>query len=556
MTQELGTHIAGIALHLSLLADPSDTPGSSEGQYIGKVVSASAVFALNSIPSMTVAVPHGSQINNGTLTPSYAYSAILKDTIEKRQPVGVYLDYIGEEQVDGLPPVNSCTCLIKGYILEQSVQNDLNGGASQFTIVHWLSDMTNIAMVNRLSSPDNPADISSDAAFSQYDPSGEKMNSAWVPVTAYSKAITEGKNIYDALKLGLKSTMDEGQKTNYEEAGSLGQEEYYKRSVKALEAIEGLYLDFNPSINVSRELALAISGELSREQRGSCLSVTLWQKLVQTFLPQYYLALIPAVDKAYVVPQPGIQISDDICYTIDDKCIVALRTHTKHGKALGAVFLASRTPTVATALVNTLTYSTKFQYPAPKDMTSGVLKACWLPAWLEMYKEVNACLADNRVEDFVAFLNPEAGTDTSDTNGDESKDDNFRTLCKLFVKTVFHAEVTRGNVATVQMPLFLWLVPGTPVKVHVPKDVLTDTDDEYIAGIIEKVQYIISTTSMTTTLTLSDLRVGNQIQNYALDNALLYKHAFYFKASTGITLYQVPGKELSDDGRIEEVEHK
>lgn len=545
MTQELHTHISSLALHLSLLKDQENVPESEEGEYIGELTSASAAFALNGIPTITVSVPHGVRVKDGKLENAYVYFSTLNEAIKDRKGVGVYLDIQGD--VPGLP-TNTCACLFKGYILEQSVQNNKEGGSSQFGIVHWLTDLTNIAMVNRLSSPDNSADVSNDSAFQQFDSNSSQNKSSWIPGNAYSEALKKpDANVYDALKVGMIATMEgEGNKLREDQPASINRDKYYRKAKAALEAVKAECLKFSSDVGMTDSLINAMSAALSLEQRATHISTTIWQKLVQTFMPQYYLALVPLIDKALVIPQPGIQITEDNCTEIPDTDIVGVSTRTKHGKVLGAVFLSSRTATQESSLIPVNTFATKFQYPIPAE--TGVMKACSLPAWLECYLSMTRTLHDATAS-FTDFANMDQQIDEVEPEDADA----CQRLCKLFTKAVYHAEVTRGNTASVTTIPNLMIAPGTPVKFKVPKDVLAQIDDTWVYGVVEKMQYTISNTNLNTIFTLSDLRVGKaQMEKFKLDNALIYETAW----DGSLTTMYAFEKEVNGKPRIEEAKCK
>ena len=542
MPSVYNTHIA---LHLCKLADQSDIPGSKRGQYIGELVSASCGFSLNSIPTMTITLPHGVQVKNDYQEDSYVYSKVLKNIIAQREGVGVYLDISGLHKVPGLPKSAACICLFKGYILEQSVQNDKNGGNTSFGIVHWLTDLTNISIVNRLSSPDNPVDISNNSVFKDFE---DESTDAWIPSNEFYQAILKEKNVFVALKTGFQEFMKEDLELKKEEPGWI-YGPYYLKALKALDAMQDKSLEFNPAVNVNDMLAIAISEELSKECRNSYMSTTLWQKLVQAFLPQYYTALIPLIDKAYVVPQPGIQISDDVCQTISDNMIISASTQTQHGKTLGAMFISSRAPMIECAFCDAQTRVTRFQYPIPAE--PGTMKACTLPGWLEAYNDMTQCLSDASVSSAFQFVDADAGELASTVEPEEA--DACAQLCTRFVRAAYHAEVTRGNASTLQTVLDLMLPPGAPVKFKVPKDKLVQgVKDTWVYGVIEKVQYTISTKGMSTTYNLSDIRVGDSMmKKLKTDDAILYA-----KAWTGNEGLYTIEDEIDGKPRIEEAKHK
>ncbi len=534
MSREI--HGARLKLTLCTLSDETNVPAATKGEEIGSITSVTGSFPMNDIPEMEVEIPLGRKFDGpNTLTKSYAYGDTLKKALTNRQALGVYItvEKVGDASLIGLEEGEHC--LFKGYATNAAEENGINGGTMKLSLTHWLCDLSIFPILHKMSSPENPADVSCESVFyERYEmqagggQSSNMTGSAWTPAGAFSDALEKGeKNILEAIKIGFSTALEEGKELKPEEAGYINRDLFQKVS-NALKAIDGEKLTFSNDLKTdSQVFRFGIANALSKENRDAYFSVTLWQKLIQTMLPQFYASLIPLVDKGLVIPQPGIHMDSLSAHTIDPNIMMSLRTRTSLGKTLGGVVLSGR------AISNSGPFGTAVSkvknYKYPEEQKPGVMKVCYMPTWLEAYLQLIHVRPEAILRDGFASDNASDKAESDAKKLDEKiqqYNDSFTQFAKAFTRSVYFAEATKGNAATLTTVLNLQICPGMVVEIPVPSDV-TMNDTHYCYGTVHTVQYTIGPETATSTFVMSNVRTEDQMAAMLTNDAILYESGWY-----------------------------
>ena len=530
-------HSANLKLEMYTLNGENNLPTATRKDPVGPLLSVAASFPTNDIPTLEMEVPLGRKIADGSLEKSYVYEGTLKGILRERRPVGVYLtvEKTGSGNLVGLK--EGTLCLFKGYAMNASEENGINGGSMRIALSHWLCDLAIFPILHRLSSPENSADVSTDSVFQEKTGTDSKQvqesdmsGCSWTAGGAYRKVLeTANADLLEAIKAGFNTALQTEANLEPTEGGVINKD-LFEKVKNSLDALKSENLAFRNITEDSAMIQWAIADTLAKEQRDAYFSVTLWQKLVQTLLPQFYASIIPTVNQGIVIPQPGIHMNRGQATTIDKNIIMSLRTRVAYGKTLGGVVLAGR-PGASLPFGIGSTKITKFRYPEKQN--PGVLKACYLPPWLENYKEKTGSHLAPATKD-GSVTSPDAAT-TAESTSEEHSDlykqqaNDYEEFAKAFTRSVYYAEVTKGNAATLTTVLNLDLCPGTVVRIPIPSDVTFTSQEEqhYCYGTIHTVQYTISPETAVSSYVLTNVRTEDQAKTYETTDGLLYSSGWY-----------------------------
>jgi hypothetical protein len=236
--------------------------------------------------------------------------------------------------------------------------------------------------------------------------------------------------------------------------------------------------------------------------------------------------MVPLVDKGLVIPQPGIHMDPDKALEINKNTMLSLRTRTAYGKTLGGVILAGR-PGSSGPFGMSVSQLKNSKYPVPAK--PGTIKTCYLPPWLEIFSKDYvydvAPITTNGLADEDAGKKAEKAMQER-TEKIKANKSEYEQFVDAFTRSVYFAEATKGNGATLTTVLNLGICPGTVVKIPVPDDV-TIKGTEHCYGTVHTAQYTIGPESAVSSFVLSNVRTENQMREMSTTDALLYQSGWY-----------------------------
>lgn len=491
---------ANIKLTLEPLDNSSNIPSAKPSGAENDLLGANLSYAINSIPTAEVAVPVGSRVNpGGSLEPSWFYKE-LKNAVEERKPYAICLN-VDQGMNTTVPSGKSC--IFKGYVT--SIGMNLEHGAAVVSVglTHWLADLDIFSILNRLSSPENSGDVSTDPCFDSTRNSGlsgPKGRIGWNPGVHACDIVMKSNTVWDAILTLLSEALGENQAAKEGIAGSVNGPLFEKVS-NALKAIDGSNTKLAGSFNTGdKQLAGAIGNVLSSQMRGEFYSVTLWQKLLSSLLPQFYLSILPAVNKAYIVPDPGLTCKALGAREIIPDDTVSMQYNRGRSSILGNMVLVSQ-PTMTNALEKK-SHVSKYQYP--EETKAGIVKSAYMPDWLSTVNSVQ-----NTVQLKGPYnplqVQPDAVSTATNTEKKENSLDADK-LCKNWVKGAYVNELTKGNRVTITTQFDPFIMLGSFVKVTAGQDIITEKDPITLYGIVQTATHTIRNGQYTSTFTLSNVR--------------------------------------------------
>jgi hypothetical protein len=284
-----------------------------------------AGFAVNKIPVATCVLAVGRNVD--TLEAAKIHTTA--EGLKLMLPAKVWLDARGSW--DGSNDISWTSVgpqvIFEGYLTGTGFGSAQGNLGYTVQLIHWLSDLAFSSALSNKSHPSNPADITFPDSYSP--PCAEIA-------TASRNAFTSGDRFYTFFKED-DITEDFWGRSLHPLLCCLASEDAMRMGAcsdesdtsepipnqQSLDALARFESDTSKSCGTSRfwsdpvrlgggivgqALASGISKFFGKQQMESYWNVTMWDKLVQEFLPTFKLALIPLVSTAMVVPyMPGLR---------------------------------------------------------------------------------------------------------------------------------------------------------------------------------------------------------------------------------------------------------
>jgi hypothetical protein len=291
------------------------------------VVSVSATFGLNSIPSATLMVATGREVRSNLQATIHE----AKDRLRPRDPAVVTLTIETGGGDRRKSPAGEYV-IFRGYYVGIGYQRSFNASNYVLYLVHWIDDLNNSSMLNGNWFPGAPYDLAQNAAYALVDPivgAGAVAPGAqrWstVPAIDPDGQIITPSNIQSDLWLNVLrpaftaianfpspryQTEREGQTNSAALSalnrmpGEIGQE-YYTPLALDISGLE------------SNNIQYSVQAAISKEALESFAYTTYWSKLVGEYASQFFFAISPSVEFALPVPffaggrQPYVTVEAD-----------------------------------------------------------------------------------------------------------------------------------------------------------------------------------------------------------------------------------------------------
>lgn len=266
------------------------------------VVSISATFGLNAIPTASLVVAVGVDARTGE--PATIHK--VRPELKNRDPVEVRLKVKSHSGRTERQP-DQDILIFKGYLSGIGYQRSFNNANFVIHVVHWLDDLNNTSAVHGDWFPSAPYDLAQSASAVTIGLIGTTGGAQPVPNVDPSGAIVTIENVQtDLWGSVLKPIFQRIASTRHPRTQCAAGPKDNAAAVKALEKIPDgapgavpLGLDLGTaSVNV----AAAIRHGLTQDLRRGINFTTLWNKIVAELGPSYFFSIAPCVEYAYPVP--------------------------------------------------------------------------------------------------------------------------------------------------------------------------------------------------------------------------------------------------------------
>ena len=479
----------------------------------GDIVSISATFSLNTIPTATLVVATGRNAITGKLATIHER----KKNLRSRDKVVVYVRIIPGPSGDAEKVKQGKYKIFEGYLAGVGYQRSNNQANYVLNLIHWLDDLNNSSAVNGDWLPGAPADYARAAlvttvgrvgTLNAYPNVSDKfatvMNARddlWAktikPICeeiAGFPAIAQlapGAVKNDAAKKALERMPGNG---GYRGAGGKG----YYRALKFRAPITG-------RLNIDRSLANYFRDVFA----DSTAQNSFWAKIVTSLAAEFMFAISPAVDWALPIPFcAGVQWVDG-CPVIQASEYSYANFTTNMAQMIEAVHvvypLGSYTNVPGEIDTTTPPESRSYFYPyaswpppSPAGASSmretrGLKLFKTPPGWLNNADAASLCglssiLGAGTTTGGGSSDRLPAGVDT--TTASYNAADNTTVD---FARHWYLTEVLQQRVGELSGPVRFDIAPGSIVKIITPqRDKIIEPENDHVIASVISVSYVIN----------------------------------------------------------------
>lgn len=536
-----------LRLTLCTLQEGNDIPNARKKEELGEVSMFNVKYALNSIPKGTLLLPVGNKLlKSGGFEESYAHTKKITSLADSNQPVGVFVTNESENNIPGLPKGEFC--IFKGFIEGCTFVRETGQASIAVQVGHWLQSLTVFPLVNTMIAPHSAGSIGRGFMLTASSSDRDRLQGTFQRDNAKKRSFTFVKDAYEMLLqtdgtldlwASLKSIISNcmpvlGEITNKYDPGYVSKDSL-ERAANALKAIGGKHQTLISSFSKDNTSAIHLGiadyiADLSLDQ----LRVsTPWDKLVSEFLPSFFMAIIPLVDKAYVIPIPGSFISDRTCKQLTQNEYSSINLIRNTRPMLGGVALTYE---------NSKNIEIALRYP--QDPKPGPIELISAPAWMPSRKVLNVAsgaivsggAGENSIYDHfqteMALL----------SSAKEEEDiliaecvDTMEKVLRSIVRNIYQTRCLQGRTCTITAPFRVDITPGAQLKIEPPdlvgKDIQKESEDAFLYGTVSGITFNINTTTAQTVYEISNIRTHTEMNDPKLTSpeGIFFKGAWEYK---------------------------
>jgi hypothetical protein len=512
----------------------------------GDIVSISATFALNTIPTATLVLATG--YNAATLKPATIHT--IKDQLRPRDKVTVYVRVIAGAAGDAAKVKPGKYKIFDGYLAGIGYQRSHNHANYVLHLIHWLDDLNNSTAVCGDWLPGAPADYARAALVT-----AAGRTSALGPAPSISRDLASARNLREDLwEKTIKPIC-------YEVAGFAGDlsqkivraKTHNEAARKALDRMPG---NGGPDgkVNYYKPLkfrapnsgAFNIDNSLANYFRAvfadSTSQNSFWAKIITSMAAEFMFAISPAVDWALPIPfcagvrwKPGapvIEASDysyanfttnmaqmieavHIVYTVGSYANVKFENGQRTQDPPNSYFYPYASwPKIAESAATP--YDGLKLFKTPPGWLSHAA-AAGLSAWSSVQGAGQTATPAAASNKRAAKVTPTPAAYKAATN-----------ITSDFAKHWYLTEVLQQRVGELSGPVRFDIAPGSIVKIIAPdSDRITATANEHVIASVISVSYVINSERATagTSFTIAHTKTPAEADtksNYSTGKPPLY----------------------------------
>ena len=527
------------------------------GKRFNQILSVSASFALNTIPTATIVFANGVTTDLGTNEPAEIHR--LRAALKSRAETTIHATWensTGEYEA----------IIFKGLLAGTGYKRAHDSANYTVNIIHWLADLNSSSVINADWFPGAPSDMAQNAAYRALGPNSEVTSTA-VPVFMSSIVNSENLNA-DVWERTIKDIF-----TRLADTSSLLQDtEPDRRNEAALAALKLMpgkedsgYVPLKLKVNNTDLVQL--NGGIQNYFNGSAgegfAQNTFWAKLVGDYGANFMFAVSPAVEWAYPIPfcgglraceadsdrtpKPGVKVITAKEYGYADlnanisQILESVIIGVPFGSPTNANQASGPSPKIELAQ-----YMPFASWPKATRSTAGGAPALASKAGLKLFKNAPMWLNfDNglRIEgkDFAsdpgsasAPTTPPPGT----TASQQTLLNTSKTITENWAKHWFYTELLQLRYGELSGVLRFDIAPGSMVKIETPLEEKefeeTGYSDNFVVASVISVSYVIDAERARTgtSFTLGHIRipeeeVGGQRDEFTTLDVPLYEQAWY-----------------------------
>jgi hypothetical protein len=510
------------------------------------VISVSASFALNTIPTASLVVAVG--VNAVTGEPATIHDARTK--LQPRDKVKVKIEILpGAGDTEKLAP--GTYTVFDGFFIGIGYQRSENQANYTLSLVHWADDLNNSSAINGNWFPGVPHDYAQQALIDIAMP-GVGAAADGSPICRLDKTIPTYDNATkDVWELVLKPMLTALANFAGRVVQTPGTQDASNNA--ALEAFKRMPGDGE---KYYKKLALSLDGGLSpanfelsftsylgQSLNDSLAQNSFWAKIVAEYSGQFLFALSPAVD--WVLPIPfcaglrwtaaakTIKATDYNYASFNanmSQIIESVDILYPYDSMTGAVRLADSPPATRPSY-----YKPAASFPKLGDRKgiSGLRLFKNTPDWVAKLSSTAAlALAATTERRSTAAANP-GGETAGDLESVDEAYKKYTPIVEKYAKHFYLTEVLQQRYGELSGPLRFDIAPGSIVKIFTPaRDrALGVGETEFVVASVISVSYVINAERAIagTSFAIAHTKIEKELQSdlYSAESPPLYKEAWY-----------------------------
>ena len=479
-------------------------------------------FALNSIPSATVSLVPGVNVNDGKTSTAHD----LEDSITSlRYPIEIWSTYEIESEFGTgyeFTPDVARSLMFEGYITGFGYQRSASGIAFSLAVEHWLSDLTASSMISSSTHSMTAGDLQRSVILQRIKPGTRNLGNTF-GLSYVNGTLGGGANIVANLwENGIKKVAVEGASNDQlaelgiESGTSCGPNSRNAAALGALARMSGT-LSLRLIGADSQSIGNAIVQDLSKIFLEDLAGQTAWDNIIASSA-NYMFAVVPKVSDALVVPFcPSLSINNDDgpfkeipSEQIENISISGDMPRTIRGVAL--LFTQESAINLAPGAKDTGITLNKpgGVYIANTKECKGTILYKYCPGWIANTGPIdlsnNAC----NKPPIKAATQPETGN-PGDRPTSAQQAANKAPFRDAVAKAIYCIEVLKGRQGTITGPYRTDIGVGSLIRFELPATTnVSGSESSYFVGMVLKVVCSIDAqaSQSSTTFTLGYVRTA------------------------------------------------
>jgi hypothetical protein len=513
-----------------------------DGIQFDDVISVSATFALNTIPTASVVLAvgfAGAQLGDGVATIHR-----FKGQIKPRAEASIFVeikDVTGE--LIGITP--GVFKVFEGYVAGLSYQRSNNHANYSINLVHWLDDLNNSSAINGNWFPGVPHDWAQQATYN----TEQQTTNTGVLVPTVTRGLANAPNAREDLwKKVIVPVMERIAGFSggaYQEILPSGEQpdQVNDAAKKALERMPGKSPNYKPlTLQLqpgSKNIDLALAAYFTRGMGSSFEQNSFWAKILD-FGSQFLFAISPAVDWATPVPFcAGLKFVEGESKTITAREYSYANFNTNMSQLLEGIYVYHPTSSM-TGVPNGAFKNKRLSYykvwgKYPPNPQKGLKLFKNAPGWLgnlnpAALSALNAAVFVNDGEPRVGGGLPAGTLDSAAAHEAQG------TTVERFAKHWYYTEILQQRYGELAGPLRFDIAPGSIVKIETPlmeRELGDGRETPFVVASVISVSYMINAERATagTSFSIAHMKTEEEHDRdteklYTTDLAPMYDQAW------------------------------
>lgn len=469
------------------------------------IVAISASFPLNTIPTASLTVAVGHDARSARKTKAKIHTA--KETLKPRDKVEVWLTLTSKAgQTEKME--SGRIKIFEGFLVSIGYQRSHNSANYVINVVHWLDDLNNSSALNGKWFPNAPFLMASNAAFEALQTDGDTWSSVPI-IDANEQIINQGNingNLWGKVIKPIFKKMA-SYKTSAGDPNDAALKALDRMPDEAPNIVGGTSpLKLNVS-DLDLNIEQSIRTALTKDALESFAYTTFWSTLTGDYSPQFFFAISPCVDKAYVVPFFGglkFSGSDKLTIHADDYSYANFNS-TMHQLIQNVTVFWPGQQDPMLGLGGDVQSSDRFSEPGGQFPPGSGLGSATSQG-LKLFKDLPTWLANTSPWPIMSGATTgEAGKRPGDCLAPQTGESNLppgwkkpaeianamsNKVCTRFAQHFYQTEYLSQRYGELSGKLRFDIAPGSIVKIKLPDTELDETGD--LIAAVTKVSYAIN----------------------------------------------------------------